>query len=120
MAQTYNIHIEQGATYTLTVTYETSVVGVPVDLTGYEARMQVRESVASTTTLASFTSSPVAGLEIPVPANGLVVLTVTSAQTALYAFTNAVYDLEVFDASVPPDVVRLIQGRFVVNPEVTR
>jgi len=121
MAQTYNIHVDQGSTYTLTVTYTTSAAGVNVDLTGYEARMQVRLSTKEVATLASFTSSPVAGLEIVAPAtNGEVKLTITSVQTAAYVFSNAVYDLEVFDASAPPNVIRLIQGRFVVNPEVTR
>jgi hypothetical protein len=120
MAQTYNIHVDQGSTYTLTVNY-TDSTGGGVDLTGYEARMQVRLSTEEVATLASFTSSPVAGLEIVAPAtNGEVKLTVTSVQTTAYTFKNAVYDLEVFDASVPPDVIRLIQGRFVVNPEVTR
>jgi hypothetical protein len=120
VAQTYNIHIDQGSTYTLTVEY-IDAVGAAVDLTNYEARMQVRETVASTTILASFTSSPAVGLVItPPPTLGKVVLTITSAQTAAYTFTNGVYDLEVFDASIPPAVVRLLQGRFVVNPEVTR
>jgi len=120
MAQTYNIHVDQGSTYTLTVTY-TTAAGAGVDLTGYEARMQVRLSTEEVASLASFTSSPAAGLEIVAPAtNGEVKLTVTSVQTAAYAFKNAVYDLEVFDASAPPNVIRLIQGRFVVNPEVTR
>ena len=117
MAQTYNIHVDQGSTYTLTVEY-VDAAGAPVVLTGYNARMQVRESVTSATTLASFTS-PAGGLVVAGIA-GTVALTITSAQTEAYTFTNGVYDLEVYDASIPPNVVRLIQGRFVVNPEVTR
>lgn len=118
MAQTYNIHVDQGSTYTLTVSY-VDAAGAPVSLTGYNARMQVRETVASTATLAAFTSSPVAGLVVDAAA-GTVTLTITSVQTAAYSFANAVYDLEVFDALATPTVVRLVQGRFVVNPEVTR
>lgn len=118
MAQTYNIHVNQGSTYSLVVSY-VDAAGAVVALTNYEARMQVRETVASTTTLASFTSSPAAGLVVDA-AGGTVTLTITSVQTAAYDFTNAVYDLEVYDNSATPVVVRLIQGRFVVNPEVTR
>tara|TARA_Y100000004_G_C8690071_1_gene317061 strand:+ start:58 stop:414 length:357 start_codon:yes stop_codon:yes gene_type:complete len=118
VAQTYNIHVDQGSTYTLTVSY-IDASGAVVNLTNYEARMQVRETVESTSTLASFTSSPAAGLAVTAGA-GTVTLTITSTQTAAYSFKNGVYDLEIYDNSVPAQVVRLIQGRFVVNPEVTR
>ena len=124
MAQTYNIQLDQGSTYTMSVLYEepdpTGAPGnVPIDITGYEARMQVREGVDATAVLAEFTSSPAAGLAVDGPA-GTVELTVTSEQTAAYTFINAVYDLEIYDGSLPPVVVRLIQGRFLVNQEVTR
>lgn len=117
MAQTYNIHVDQGSTYTITVNYVDSL-GVPINLTGYEARMQVRLSTQEVATLASFTS-PAGGLVVTAGA-GTIVLTIPSDSTAGYTFTNAVYDLEIFDASVPPVVIRMVQGRFVVNPEVTR
>jgi hypothetical protein len=42
-ATTYDILIEQGATYSQVVTYKES--GVAVNLTGYTARMQVRSHV---------------------------------------------------------------------------
>ena len=118
------MQLDQGSTYTMSVVYEEpdpagGPGNTPIDLTGYEARMQVRESVGSTTILAEFTSAPVAGIVIT-PLDGLVELTVTSDQTAAYTFINAVYDLEVYDASLPPDVTRLVQGRFLVNKEVTR
>jgi len=119
VAQTYNIHVDQGSTYTLTVSYVDST-GAALSLAGYNARMQVRATVGATSTLASFTS-PAGGLLIePSGVVGTVQLTITSAQTAAYVFTNGVYDLEIFDALATPTVVRLIQGRFVVNPEVTR
>lgn len=124
MAQTYNMQLDQGSTYTMTVEYEepdpTGAPGnTPVDLTGYSGRMQVRETVGSATTLTEFTTAPLGGIVIT-PLDGEVELTVTSAQTEAYTFINAVYDLEVYDASTPPVVVRLIQGRFLVNREVTR
>lgn len=123
MAQTYNIQLDQGSTFAMTVEYEeTDPAGgpnTPFDLTGYSGRMQVRDTVGSATTLAQFTTAPSDGIVINGPA-GTVDLTVTSVQTESYTFINAVYDLEVYDASVPPVVVRLVQGRFLVNKEVTR
>ena len=119
MAQTYNIHVDQGATYSLTINYVNSA-GVAIDLTGYDARMQVRETVSSTTVLATYTTPAASGIDATSAGSGRFILGVTSAQTAAFDFTNAVYDMEVYDASVPPDVIRIVQGRFVVNPEVTR
>ena len=118
MAQTYNIQIDQGSTYTMTVEYQ-DAAALPINLTGYAGRMQVRTTVDGTVVLAEFTSVPAAGIVIDGPA-GTATLTITSEQTALYDFINAVYDLEVYDGAVPADVIRLIQGRFLVNKEVTR
>ena len=42
-ASQFNVKVEQGATYILTITYKNSA-GVPVDLTGYSAVMQFRDA----------------------------------------------------------------------------
>ncbi len=45
-AQRYPIVIEQGATFTLPITYfQDEIQTVPVDLSGYTARVQIRKAV---------------------------------------------------------------------------
>ena len=46
IAGIYNITIDQGAQWTLTVVYDNNN-GTPFDLTGYTARMQVRPKFGS-------------------------------------------------------------------------
>ncbi len=52
----YSFLIEQGATLSFELQYKDSA-GTPIDLTGYIARMQIRSSVDSTTTIASLTAT---------------------------------------------------------------
>ena len=56
MADNYKISIDQGATYSLALTYKDSA-GAAINLTGYTAAMQIRSSYESTTTVLSLTSS---------------------------------------------------------------
>ena len=115
MASTYNIEIDQGATYTLAITYKDSA-GVPINLTNYTAAMQLRLQYDSPTTALSL-SSPSNGIVIT-GASGLVTITITDTQTAALASDTFLYDLEI---TSPTSVkTRLIQGVAVVSAEVTR
>lgn len=90
----------------------------PTDLTGYEARMHIRESVDSTTTIDELTST---GGDIVIEAAlGKVTFTIAASATASYDFDYAVYDLEVYDASPEPVVIRLAEGDIELCREVTR
>lgn len=115
MADQYNILIDQGATYTLALTYN-NANGTPINLTNYTAAMQVRDTVNSTTTVLSL-SSPSNGIVIT-GASGLINITVTAAQTTALSANTFVYDLEI--TSTTGVVTRLIQGSVTVNAEVTR
>lgn len=88
----------------------------PVDITGCTARMQVRAEVDSPDVLLSLTTEN-GGIALG-GATGSVVLTLTALQTAAIDWEQGVYDLEL----VYPDarVRRLMAGRVVVSPEVTR
>jgi hypothetical protein len=116
-AATLNISIEQGATFRMSMVYETDVGGVmtPVNLTGYSARMQVRRAANSPTI--SLDLSSTAG-DITLDAVGNVVVEATPTQTAAIDIRSGVYDLELEAAD--GRVTRLLQGKVTVSPEVTR
>ena len=88
----------------------------PVNLTGYTARMQIRETIESTTTLHTLTTEN-GGITLG-GAAGTIALTISATDTAAFTFDSAVYDLEVISgAGVVTEVLR---GAVYLNDEVTR
>jgi hypothetical protein len=121
----YDITLEQGATFDLPLRYRTPA-GVAVNLTGYSAKMQVREAPASSL-LVEFNSTLTANGFIWLTgsaenredgANGNVRVYMTAANTAALPRFAGRYDLELRDAS--GYVTRLLEGQFRVEPEITR
>lgn len=104
---------EQGSTFTRTVKW--IVDGFPVNLNGYSAAMQIRQSYSSTTPIVSLTS--VNGLTLG-GADGTIVIEISAEDTAEIPAGSYVFDLEL----TAPDttVTRILEGDFVVTPEVTR
>lgn len=88
----------------------------PVDLTGYTARMQIRETLDATIILATLTTEN-GGITLG-GAAGTIDLLLDAAATALLDFTNAVYDLELVDTAGV--VTRLLSGAVTLSKEVTR
>lgn len=121
----YDITLEQGATFDLPLRYRTPA-GVPVDLTGYTARMQVRESPASavfvefnsTLTSNGFILLSGASEDREDGANGNVRLFMTAANSAALPRFSGRYDLELQDSA--GYVTRLLEGQFRVEPEITK
>ena len=114
MAGTHNFICEQGATFTREITWLDSE-GVPVNLTNYTARMQVRATASSASTLLSLTSS---GGDITLGGTaGTITIAISATATAAVAAGCYVYDLELVDGAT---VYRLLQGDFTVDAEVTR
>ena len=114
-ASTYDLYIEQGATWLKTITWNDSD-GVPIDLTGYTARMQFRSSVTSSTILATATTEN--GKITLGGALGTIVITFSATDTTAFEFVSAVYDLELVSSS--GFVTRLLEGGVEVSKEVTR
>ena len=114
----YDITIEQGATFTLNLSYKNSA-GAVLDLSsGYSARMKIRESTGGTI-IASTESgdSPKNTLSIALAASGNnIIVTMTAVNTATLDFDNAVYDLELFAGPVTD---RIIEGRVFLSKEIT-
>jgi hypothetical protein len=115
LASTYNIIIDQGATYTLAISYKDSN-GAAINLTNYTAAMQLRSTYTSVDAVLSL-SSPSNGIVIT-GATGLISITITDTQTAALSSNNFVYDLEITSSSNVK--TRLIQGIVTISPEVTR
>lgn len=97
----------------------------PVDLSGFDARLQIRSSVDSSSILDELTTD-----------NGRIVISsyvedgdtfysidvkFPNEDTSSYDFLKGVYDLEIFKSGSPDtDVDRLLQGSVTVSREVTR
>jgi hypothetical protein len=113
-ATTYDILIEQGATYSQSITYKDN--GVAVNLTGYTARMQVRATLESASTLVELTT---ANSRIALGGTaGTITLTISATDTAALTSGRGVYDLELVSGS--GIVTRLLQGVCTISRNVTR
>jgi hypothetical protein len=111
---TYNITCPQGATFDKTFTI--SVNGSRMNLTGYTAAMQVRETYDSTSTLLSLVSVA-DGITLGGTA-GTILVTIASTATSAIPAGYYSYDLEITSGGGVTD--RLLEGKFVVTPQVTR
>jgi hypothetical protein len=115
-AGVYNTVIEKGATFELTVTYK-DATGAAVDLTTWTVRMQVRETPSSSTIiLTSEGGSPT--IVLTKNSSGVISATVSAANTAALTPATAFYDIEAQNASGV--VRRVLQGRIIISPDVTR
>lgn len=124
----YDIIIEQGADWRLVITWK-DAEGAPVNLTGYTARMQVRESFASKVKVFDLTTEN--NLIALAAADGTITMHLPAAVSAAVVVNPAkaawvdgkqalqlVFDLEMIAADGA--VTRLIQGAALFVPEVTK
>jgi hypothetical protein len=119
----YNFTIEQGVTVKKQFTYKNSA-GTPVDIgTGYEVRMQIRDTIGSETKIGDFDTEANNFLSVIETSgsaiSGTIELLIPATSTSLYTFDTAVYDLEL-EHSATNTVTRLLQGRIKLSKEVTR
>jgi len=88
----------------------------PVGLVGYNARMQIRETVESSTVIYEATSA--AGQFVFDNTLKTITLTIPATVTQTFTFETAVYSIELFDAQ--GKVVPFLTGNLVLVKEVTR
>lgn len=112
-AGTYNFTIEQGVTFTLSLTY-TDPSDTPIDLTGFSARMMLKKSVSTRNALIDASTDN--GKITLGGSAGTVDIFISAAETAELPVVTGVYDLELTSGSA---VSRLIQGTFTVSAGVT-
>jgi hypothetical protein len=108
-----NFVCPQGSTFRRTLTY--TLDEVPVNLSGYSSRLQVREAYYSQNPLVSLVSG--SGITLGGSA-GTIDILISASATSQFPTGTHVYDLEIVSPSNIVD--RLIEGTFNVTPEVTR
>jgi hypothetical protein len=112
-----DLEIYKGSTFVKIIQWKTGDPVVAVNLTNCTARMQIRKSVNDTNILDSLTTEN-SKLVIHEPLNGKFKITIPASTSSAYAFTSAVYDLEI--VFTDQTVVRVIEGSLIAIPEVTR
>ncbi len=112
--QIVTLEIPQGATYKHYITY-------PMNLTGYDVRMQFRESASSDVVLFTGTNATDDIFTVGEFVNGTTTISMVIPATVSsedWDFQRAVYDIEI--ESSGGEITRLMQGSVIVDPEVTR
>lgn len=88
----------------------------PVDLTGYTARMQLRSSIDSTTTIDEYTNTN-GKIQLDIT-NSAITILVDAVTTAAYTFSSAVYGLEMVSATGV--VTQIATGTITLIKEITK
>lgn len=114
-ASIYDFELEQGATSRKIIVW-TDSNGTLRDLTGYSARMQIRQYVGSDVVL--FELSTTNGKIVISPVDGEIALYFSAIDTEKMTWRRGKYDLEL--VSVSGEVTRLLQGKITISPEITR
>lgn len=123
----YSFTIEQGATLDFELAYKDSN-NDPIDLTGYQGRMQIRPSIGSDTvyiTLSSSLDADGTGLNfsgsdgLNPPTSGTIGIYISANSSSQLDFGEAVYDLELATGSEYPVVTRLLEGQIKLSKNVT-
>ena len=127
----YNFTIEQGTTVNFEVQYKDSL-GIPINLSGYRAQMQLKSDYADNKpktylTLTSTLNSDGTGLNLSGSNNstplssGSIGIYIAACTSSALNFTNAYYDLELYSGSTDcPYTIRLLEGQVKLSKEVTR
>jgi len=113
IAGTYNMNARQGSTFTETLTVR--VGANPLNITGYQARMMVRATPSSSTVVLNLTTEN--GKIAIVGATGTITLTLSATEMDAVAPRTYRYDLELVTGDT---VIPLLEGAFIVKPQVTR
>ena len=127
----YDFTIEQGATVDFAVQYKDSGSN-PIDLSGYQARMQFRPTFGSDTiflTLSSSLGSCGTGLNLSgsggqaastPPSSGSIGVFISAVSSSQLSFNAALYDLEIASGSGDCAVVtRLLEGVVKLSKNIT-
>jgi hypothetical protein len=121
----YDITCEQGTTFIRTLavlqpdlendpTGETFEI---MDLTGYTARMQVRRTLENTSKMLELTTEN-GSLDVTFQDQSNIIRIYLPAEVTASVDTSGVYDLELVNQG--GEVSRLVEGQFILVPEVTR
>jgi hypothetical protein len=105
------LFLEQGTTFTTNITLD-DIDGTPFNLTGVQAKSQIRKSYYSANATAEFT------VTINSPETGVILLALDAADTSNIAAGRYVYDVAIKDTA--NTVTRVLEGIVNVIPQVTK
>ena len=111
----YNFEIEEGATFTRTITY-TDNANTAIDLAESTVRMQIRDNYGATNAVISL-STPSTGITLS-SETGKFTVTMTATQTESLGIKQGVYDIEVEYSN--GTVERILEGRVKISKQVTQ
>lgn len=124
-AATYDLYVEQGATFRMNMTYgrrdgtldlNGDPVVIPYDLTGCTARLQIRQRRGALVLISATTTN--GGIVFDAdPTSGKMVITFSDEATDALTMSRARYDLELEYPS--GDVVRILQGKVSIDGNIT-
>ena len=107
-----NYKTKQGSTFRTSFTIKYKATDLPWNLTGYVARMQLRTNATSNSVVLGLTSNDYITLG---GADGTVNIEILNLQIPAGKY---VYDFELESPS--GEIYAVIEGRFIVSPNVTR
>jgi len=114
MAGQKNFEVDQNATFSFIVEYKDNN-GLPIDLTGSTAKMQVRDTKGGSKLAFSLTS-PAGGIVIT-PLLGKVTIKMTPTQTNKLFYPKSSYDIMVTDSNA--NKIKLLEGFITLSRSVT-
>lgn len=121
----YTFRVYQGQTWEEPLLLK-NADGTAMNLTGYEARMHVREDIADAATVLELNGGN-SRLVVTAAAAGEITISVSAGDMAelplAFDTQTWVYDLEIFLPAVgldPEKVYRVLEGSIIAYPEVTR
>jgi hypothetical protein len=109
----HNMKARQGSTFTETLVVK--IDGSALNLTGYTARMMVRTHPSSETIVLTLTTEN--GRIAITGATGTITLTISASDMDAITARSYRYDLEIVTGTT---VIPLLEGAFIVSPQVTR
>ena len=110
MAQTFNLFLDQGTTFSANILVADNT-GSARDISDYTARSQFRRSVESANAT-SFIAT------IPVGTDGIVRLQLTPSTSSNVRFGRYLYDVEIENSANV--VERIAEGVLTISPEITK
>ena len=107
-----NLTVEQGTTFSKRLVWKDKNRR-PINILGWQARMQIRKTVSDANVIMELSTE---NGRIVFPAAGTIEIRLSPLETE--AVQSGVYDMEL----VTPggEVTRLVEGKFIVSPQVTR
>ena len=108
-----------GDTLKATLTIQDKVTGIPIDVSTYTFKMQIRSCKDNSVVIHELNSPNIAaGIDTSNGANGVITLNISSTDTLTFSEQNAVYDLFWIDNL--GDIKTIEVGNFQILERITK